>query len=567
MSTLKELHANGKRRGDAPRVRSGIAAVFGGPAAPLAHGGGSLQVTVDNQQLMALGYVYQTSTSMQAARSIMMGQLLSSGIVVRRSGKDVQLTEQFSRHLESVWIPFARDVIDSFLQFGFAVVSIEEQTPPPFATHLSKAKRSKSAASDASAAIASASAQSFHVQPEGPESSNAAEPAYDRLEKELPRVPVVADVGSYHVSFRMGGRRGYKREYKVSAVSSSSELMVDDEAAVFLKTPPDALGNVNSPVATAFELAHFVTTLTDFALKAESVRSRMQLVTQPVQKAGATNAPLDAASMFFDDESRALATEDAHTNSADQAKHLALCAKLCTVLNHERTTHQADQSAAGGSRAAPAKPPLPPEVPPRVFCVPRDQEVVPAIRPPEARSDLESLVRVANDSICAVMGVPASVVFEGKFSSNSMSQLQLLNTTVQSLAITVNAVLTQCYLVCFSDSTSALTDELCLLTAPLSSVEEIVSLVGAGVIDMESALPSSLHSLGASANEINAALDRYRAKAEEGRSIDDATQVTDLAQKKASVDLTVAQVEKTKADAKSAQTAGKQAATSSGLAK
>jgi hypothetical protein len=60
-----------------------------------------------------------------------------------------------------------------------------------------------------------------------------------------------------------------------------------------------------------------------------------------------------------------------------------------------------------------------------MFSVPDKQNVVPGVRPPEARSDLVDLARMVNDHVCASMGVPASVVFEGKFSSNSMSQLQL----------------------------------------------------------------------------------------------------------------------------------------------
>ena len=70
-------------------------------------------------------------------------------------------------------------------------------------------------------------------------------------------------------------------------------------------------------------------------------------------------------------------------------------------------------------------PAVPPELPPRMFSVPDKQTVVPGVRPPEARSDLVELARMVNDHVCASMGVPASVVFEGKFSSNSMSQLQL----------------------------------------------------------------------------------------------------------------------------------------------
>jgi hypothetical protein len=56
------------------------------------------------------------------------------------------------------------------------------------------------------------------------------------------------------------------------------------------------------------------------------------------------------------------------------------------------------------------------------------QQVVPGVRPPEARSDLVDIMRCVNDHIAAAMGVPASVIFEGKFSSNSMSQLQVRHT-------------------------------------------------------------------------------------------------------------------------------------------
>ncbi len=59
------------------------------------------------------------------------------------------------------------------------------------------------------------------------------------------------------------------------------------------------------------------------------------------------------------------------------------------------------------------------------------------------------------------MGVPASVIFEGKFSSNSMSQLQLLNGTIQSIAIAVNKVLTATYHAVYSDAKEG--DELVLL--------------------------------------------------------------------------------------------------------
>ena len=53
-------------------------------------------------------------------------------------------------------------------------------------------------------------------------------------------------------------------------------------------------------------------------------------------------------------------------------------------------------------------------------------------------------------------------------------------------------------------------DELTLLTAPLCSTAELQSLFEAGVIDIESALPAALHSLGCTAVEIAGATKRRR---------------------------------------------------------
>ena len=64
------------------------------------------------------------------------------------------------------------------------------------------------------------------------------------------------------------------------------------------------------------------------------------------------------------------------------------------------------------------------------------------------------------------------------------------------------------YHACYSDALEG--DELVLLTAPLAATTEVEALFTAGVIDIESALPAALHSLGASAVEIDGALKRRR---------------------------------------------------------
>lgn len=82
------------------------------------------------------------------------------------------------------------------------------------------------------------------------------------------------------------------------------------------------------------------------------------------------------------------------------------------------------------------------------------------------------------------------------------------------MALAVNKVLTAVYHACYSDAIEG--DELVLLTAPLAATTEVEALFTAGVIDIESALPAALHSLGASAVEIDGALKRRRTADQSG---------------------------------------------------
>ena len=95
-----------------------------------------------------------------------------------------------------------------------------------------------------------------------------------------------------------------------------------------------------------------------------------------------------------------------------------------------------------------------------------------------------------------------------------MSQLQLLNSTIQSIALAVNKVLSATYHACYSDAKEG--DELVLVTAPLCSTAELQSLFEGGVIDIESALPAALHSLGCTAVEIAGAVKRRRKADKDG---------------------------------------------------
>ena len=276
--------------------------------------------------------LYTTSPSMQAARQILMGQLLSSGIVLRRRGKDIPLTEGFAKHLEGVWIPFARSVIDSFIQYGFCVVSIEEEDIPPFLSFLNKGK----SFGDGIDIEQRTKRQRVGKTTPANQEENTVK---DLLNSNKNMIPCVCELGSYEVSFLMGGRRGYKRRYRVATCGNARALQVDSDVGLFFKSEPDSYGNINSPVATCFDQAAFVSALQELALNAEVVRARTQLVTQQAPKVGTAASQLDAANMFFDSESRAIQEQDRANANDDQATSLQMMVRLCETLNRAQTSH------------------------------------------------------------------------------------------------------------------------------------------------------------------------------------------------------------------------------------
>ena len=89
------------------------------------------------------------------------------------------------------------------------------------------------------------------------------------------------------------------------------------------------------------------------------------------------------------------------------------------------------------------------------------------------------------------------------------------NTTVSQLAKDVNQVLTMAYRDLYGEDED--TEEpatLQLLTSPLAATEEVVSLFAAGLAPVEIAMPAVLHAIGASKDEIDAAVEKASADAD-----------------------------------------------------
>lgn len=230
MSAGMDLRKRGARREGRIRV-SGVNAASDPMSAIDAGSPG--EVRINNDVMAAIHHLYQTSPSIRAARAILQGQLLSSGVLVRRGGKDVPLQDAFARYLEETWIPFARKVIDSFLMFGFCVVSIEEEEAQPFANRrlLKQASRAEKTAppptreqvrnplgdaAEARSRSGKRARTSRDIVGEGVQNVN--EQAI--RDSTVNFVPVIPDINTYTVSWIRRGSSNYSREYRIFSTSS-----------------------------------------------------------------------------------------------------------------------------------------------------------------------------------------------------------------------------------------------------------------------------------------------------------------------------------------------------------
>ena len=290
------------------------------------------------QQIYALQGMFSTHPAVQAARSVLHSQLFSGGVVLMRDGeprKTVRdskvpktekperpgslsgssagsskgddeggIKETFARHLNEHWLDFAKDVCDSFLMWGVCavVLELEEEDPSKRAARLAK-------------------------EEEGIGGGKRPREAPSVAKRLVPKVP---QLGTYEIGYEGIGRFGYTRRYSVYAQAPGQPLQADEQAVVHVKHAPDSSGNVNSPMATVWELGSFVHAITELAMTAEIARAQPQIVTQLRKQEKGQG--LDPGALFFDQESRNVQAGQDHEESEGAARALEMQAQLCKIM-------------------------------------------------------------------------------------------------------------------------------------------------------------------------------------------------------------------------------------------
>lgn len=292
-----------------------------------------------------------------------------------------------------------------------------------------------------------------------------------------------------------------------------------------------------------------MSSITELAFTAEIARAQPSIVTQ-IRRPDKQN-DLSAGALFFDGDSRNVAEAENGEDNRAAARDLNVQSQLMKMLNDFQT--RGTSGGGGTSRQSFA----PPDVPPKLFVLPKEQEMAPHVTVPQPRGDLEALMRLGIDQFCSALGIPASLVFEGRYSQNNATQLQLLNSTVSQLAKSVNQVLTKTYLALYGeDGDGEEPPQLRLQTAPLAASEEVERLYNGQLIDLEVALPAAMHALGATTDEVEAALERAKTKEAEKCACEKEEQEwqkkdrdVNLKERAVNLEATKANTEKTKKEA------------------
>ena len=432
--------------------------------------GGRSGTHVNMQQCSEFMQMYHSKPALVSAKMVLHAQLLSGGLSLRKNGDTIELQPEFRRHVDRVWLPFAKSVIDSFMVHGFCAVAyvIDQcanmQIALPTETVAVSADVPKQTKNGANVRVSKPSV-----------------------------VPSVPPLSTYRLSFE---NSGYQRVYNVNPVGTGCIGGNDPNVRVFMRDAPDDAGNINSAVGSTSALGRFTDQLVHLAATCEVGRTTPAIVTQ-MRRPGGANGATNPRDMFFDSESRDIHHDGVRRDDEESAMSLQWQMAFCRMANSQNTLDPRITGRATGNST----------LNPPTMTLPREHELA-SYPLPQSRGDLAELMRFSQDQMCSAMGVPSSLLFESHKSSNNTAQLSLLNSTIQQLSHLVNIVLTQAYHDIYGQDSDKDDIQFCTIVSPLASAQEVQQLYSAGLADFKVAAPLALHAIGASNREVEDALKR-----------------------------------------------------------
>ena len=484
-----------------------------GPMRPLST---TQEVTVNTDQVKQLQQMYETHPTIVAAKNVLESQLLGGGLQLKLDGEASGQWPELSQHIDECWMPFARDLISAFLVYGYAVVAYEKEDLLCPTVRARVRRRVDGVINGKLAGRMNGSDDSDRVGDERDGGRGTMRTSGKSSQKNgATIIPMVVSPSNYTLCFT-NPEGSYQRRYYIYRTTRVGGMDEDISSALIVHDPPDDLGNINSPMASVRTTIQFIETLTDAAVEAEVNRANPMLVTEQQQRDGREG--VQAIDMFFDTESQNIARTQTVEDNETQARLLRMQLEYCRVVNGSAPSGSVSNpsrpspSSVGASSTEAIRRNV--EMGARLFALPSHQRVASSVPIPQVRPDLQQLYRLSIEFICAAMGVPSSLIFEGRFASRSSAQLSLLNSTVQRLSKMLDSTLTSAYLEVHGNEDVSRRVELTTVVSPLASCEEVLALYQGGLADFQVAAPLALNAVGASTSEISMAMERHEKNSE-----------------------------------------------------
>jgi hypothetical protein len=368
------------------------------------------------------------------------------------------MTNDFAHTVHKYWVPFLTAVYDSFHKWGFAVWSVENVREP---------------------------------LPSDPTTRR-------RLQ-----IPHCLPHGTFRVEVRHNGRHArvtYHVYRQTSTHLSAADAKPDRSLRVLVSAlhPPSSTGMVQSPLLSLIHDYEWLTCMREYALRIEHARAHPPLITE--QKAAAVHQNDAGPIEMFADFRATGADEEAETYRRNK-KATSAFHRQVNLTNRLNGKHLADARMAVDPFTGRLyrRPNFKQQWQENVFTLPEGQTLAHPANPPERR-DLIEAERIRADQVCAMMGVPRSLLMStgvanrGSSTSSSSSGLSYqafmrsLETVARELALNLKWV----YAVIYEGNDVDIT----FPYLPVVEMEALAQLGELGLVSRKTLATRMLASLG-----------------------------------------------------------------------
>jgi len=339
--------------------------------------------------------LYHSNPTMQACRSVLYGVLFSGSVDIFQSGNPVELTEQFHEFLVQHWLPFAQDAADCLRTFGFVPYVIVDSD--------------------------------------------------DGVNK-VPRVP---PLGAYGVEYTIDEQ--FCRRMRMRARLSATIHEVPN-SHFFVQCWPTLGGEICSPMMALAAGIVRTDVMTAAAVECEINAARPTLITQSHRQSrtsGSGNSAQDRAVVtgvaeWLNKSATALAQRHKLVVDEEAMERITAAREAASAYNRKSMATAADPANAvmgtAHSAAVPGS-----ALKGSVLPLPEGLEYVNATQT-RTGQPLAEITRLTEDQICAMMGVPNSLIHPASSQYNSGALVQrMINTELYRLAEQLSSLLTIVY--------------------------------------------------------------------------------------------------------------------------